>query len=287
MNNSQKTFVSTGGFKNINAVQMIKKFSENGILKLELSGGKFSTNIKENLIKLSRKYDLRIHNYFPPYKKEFIINLASSNKNILNKSIKHVIRAINLAAKMKCKFYSFHAGFRIDPSPKYLGKEFLKTKITKRSTALKIFKNSIFLLENVAKKKGIKLFVENNVITRKNLETFNTNPVLLTNPIEIANFFNKIPKSVGLLLDVGHLKVSSKTEDFSLSNSMKKLNKYIKGYHLSDNNGLIDSNDSFSCSSWFFKHLKKNLDCYTIEVYHKSFKELKKQKKIVETYLRN
>jgi len=72
MNNSQKTFVSTGGFKNINAVQMIKKFSENGILKLELSGGKFSTNIKENLIKLSRKYDLRIHNYFPPYKKEFI-----------------------------------------------------------------------------------------------------------------------------------------------------------------------------------------------------------------------
>ena len=47
MNNSQKTFVSTGGFKNINAVQMIKKFSENGILKLELSGGKFSTNIKE------------------------------------------------------------------------------------------------------------------------------------------------------------------------------------------------------------------------------------------------
>ena len=287
MNNFQKAYVSTGGFKSLNGVQMIKKFSRNGILQLELSGGKFSVNIKKNLIKLSRKYNLRIHNYFPPHNREFVINLASSNKNILNKSIKHVIRAINLSAKMKCKFYGFHAGFRIDLSPKYLGKEFLKTKITKRSTALRIFKNSIFFLENIAKKNGIKLFIENNVITKKNLKTFNTNPLLLTNPTEIVNFFNKLPKSVGLLLDVAHLKVSSKTEGFSLSNSMKKLNKYIKGYHLSDNNGFIDSNDSFSSSSWFFKYLKKNLDYYTIEVYHKSFKELKKQKKIVESYLRN
>ena len=87
--------------------------------------------LQKNLIKLSRKYNLRIHNYFPPYSREFVINLASSNKNILNKSIKHVIRAINLATKMKCKFYSFHAGFRINPSPKYLGKEFLKQKSLK------------------------------------------------------------------------------------------------------------------------------------------------------------
>ena len=287
MNNFQKVYVSTGGFKHLNGLQMIEKFSNNGIFQLELSGGKFSANIKEKLIKLNKKYNLRIHNYFPPYSREFIINLASSNNNILNKSIKHVIRAINLAEKMKCKFYSFHAGFRIDLSPKYLGKEFLKTKITKRSKALKKFKNSIFFLENVAKKKGIKLFIENNVITKKNIEIFNTNPLLLTNPTEIVNFFNKIPKSVGLLLDVAHLKVSSKTEGFSLSNSMKKLNKYVKGYHLSDNNGLIDSNDSLSSSSWFFKHLKKNLDYYTIEVYHKSFKELKNQKKIVENYLKN
>ena len=103
MNNSQKAYVSTGGFKSLNGVQMIKKFSTNGILQLELSGGKFSVNIKENLTKLSRKYNLRIHNYFPPHNREFVINLASSNKNILNKSIKHVIGAINLAAKMKCK----------------------------------------------------------------------------------------------------------------------------------------------------------------------------------------
>ena len=287
MNNFQKVYVSTGYFKNLNGTQMIKKFSSNGIFQLELSGGKFSQNIEANLIKLSKKYDLRIHNYFPPHNEGFVINLASTNKNILNKSIKHIISAINLAKKMKSKFYSFHAGFRIDPNLKYLGKEFLKTKITKRSTALKRFKKSVIFLEKIAKKKGIQLFIENNVITKKNIETFNTNPLLLTNPKEIVDFFKDMPKSVGLLLDVGHLKVSSLTEGFSLSDSMEKLNKYITGYHLSDNNGLTDSNDSFSSKSWFFQYLKKNLNYYTIEVYNKSFKELKRQKKIIEYNLKN
>ena len=82
---------------------------------------------------------------------------------------------------------------------------------------------------------------------------------------------------------------SMRNIDFSLGFLVdrEKLNKYIKGYHLSDNNGLTDSNDSFSSKSWFFQYLKKNLNYYTIEVYNKSFKELKKQKRIIEDNLKN
>ena len=283
---SEKVYISTGGLKNINATQAIKQFSLGGISEIELSGGKFQKNIEKKIINLSNKYNLRIHNYFPAPKEPFVINLASSNKNILNKSIAHAKKAINLASKMNSKYYSFHAGFLIDPSPKLLGREFNIIKITDRKVALKIFKKSVILLNKIARKKNVIIFIENNVITNKNIKIFNTNPLLLTNPKEISDFFKKVPKNIRLLLDVAHLKVSAKTEGFSISKSFKILNSLIGGYHLSDNNGLVDSNESFSSKTWFFKYIKKNLEYYTIEVYHRSILDLKKQKTIVENFLK-
>ena len=55
----------------------------------------------------------------------------------------------------------------------------------------------------------------------KNLDLFKDNPLLLTNPKEITNFFKLLPKDIGLLLDVGHLKVSSKSENFDLKKAIK------------------------------------------------------------------
>ena len=59
------------------------------------------------------------------------------------------------------------------------------------------------------------------MITKKNLDLFKDNPLLLTNPKEIINFFKLLPKDIGLLLDVGHLKVSSKSENFDLKKQLK------------------------------------------------------------------
>ena len=68
---------------------------------------------------------------------------------------------------------------------------------------------------------------------------------MLTHPIEIK-FFKKMPKNVGLLLDVGHLKVSAKTQGFSTKKAMINLKPFIKGYHLSENSGFADSNRAIS-----------------------------------------
>jgi len=287
MNNSKQVYISTGGFKNLNGIQVIKKFNNNNLSFLELSGGKYLKNISKKLIKLKGKEKLRIHNYFPPPKKSFVINLASSNKTIAKKSFNYIKKAINLAAKLNSNFYSFHAGFRIDPNPKLLGKEFVKTIMIKKSIALSKFRKNLLSLNKIAERKKVFLFVENNVITKKNIKKFGSNPLLLTNPNEIKNFFKNTPKNIGLLLDVAHFKVSAKTENFSLDKGIKKVNKYIKGYHLSDNNGFVDSNKGIKKDSWFFKYLKKNLNYYTIEVYDKSFENIKKQKKILQNYLNN
>ena len=135
------------------------------------------------------------------------------------------------------------------------------------------------------KKKKVKILVENNVITKKNLYLFKDNPLLLTNPKEITNFFKQLPKDIGLLLDVGHLKVSSKSENFDLKKAIKKLNKLIKGYHLSENNSIADQNKPFEKKVWFYKYLKKDLDYYTVEAYTKNINQLRDIKSNLEKYI--
>ena len=123
--------------------------------------------------------------------------------------------------------------------------------------------------------------IENNVITIENFKKFKQNPLLLTHPDEIIKFFKKCDKDVGLLLDVGHLKVSAKTLGFDLLKAHEMLKPYIKGYHLSDNNGLRDSNKKFTKKSWFYDKLKKNVKYISIEVYTKNIKKLKSLQNLI------
>ena len=80
-----------------------------------------------------------MHNYFPPPKNPFVLNLASSNNKILNLSLKHICKAIKLTSRIGAKYYSFHAGFLVDPMVDRLGKKFDLTKIQNRKNCLSNF----------------------------------------------------------------------------------------------------------------------------------------------------
>ena len=84
------------------------------------------------------------------------------------------------------------------------------------------------------------------------------------------------PNNVNLLLDFGHLKVSSKSLSFSSKEYLIKLKKYILAYHLSDNDSKSDQNLSFNTKSWFWKYIKKDAKYCSIEVYAKNILKLKK-----------
>ena len=91
---------------------------ENGFKNIELSGGThYYDGFDEDLLELKDKYDInyQCHNYFPPPKRHFVINLASPNDEIYEKSKEFIRDSLKLSSKLGSARYGFHGGFFIDP----------------------------------------------------------------------------------------------------------------------------------------------------------------------------
>lgn len=270
-------FVSTGGERHQQAAKTALEYYAHGINCVELSGGIFSPTCNSDLTALPRGMNLQVHNYFPPPKIPFVFNLASADSEIAKQSLAHVRNAIQIAILLRRPIYSFHAGFRINPRVHELGGRLSEHNLLARDVALAIFGDRVATLAEEARREGVTLLVENNVLTRSNFETYGEDPLLLTDPDEIASFMERAPSNVGLLIDVAHLKVSAKTKHFDMVAAHERLKKWVRGYHLSDNEGKADTNDPVTCDSWFWAHLVRGLDNYTLEVYRQPFLKLLEQ----------
>ena len=66
---------------------------------------------------------------------------------------------------------------------------------------------------------------------------------MMTSIKQTENLVKYLPNNVYILLDLAHLKISSRTLDFSASEFFKKFDNKIKAYHISDNSGDLDTND--------------------------------------------
>jgi len=275
-------YISTGGFNKKSVIDVIQLLSKNNIKAFELSGGIFTDNLESKLKILSNKFEFIVHNYFPPPKKPFVLNLASLNENIYQESVNHIKQSIKLASSIKSPFYSFHAGFLIDPKVKELGKTIKSNNLYDRDKSLERFIYSIKFLSKYASKYKIKLLVENNVITKSNLSKFESNPLLMTDIKNTGEIVKNFDENLFFLVDVAHLKVSANTLNFDAREYLEIFKDKIGGYHLSDNNGLVDSNKEISKSSWFWPHLRNDLNYYTLEVYDQNPKVLFSQLELAQ-----
>lgn len=278
-------YISTGQF-NLGFEESIKKINLAKIKNIELSCGKYVKDPIPKIIKLSKKYNLLIHNYFPRPKKDFVINLSSNNKIIKKLSYDHIKKNISLSAKIGAKFLSFHAGFLFDPNYTHLGKTFDLKKIQSRSDAINSFIHNVNKLSKYAEREKVNLLIENNVITKKNLIKFRCNPFLMTNTNETLKIMKKIHKNTYLLVDLAHLKISANTEKFSKINFLKKLDNWIYGYHFSDNDSINDTNKKIKIHSWFWKYIKKNLNYYSLEINFKKIPDIAEQYKLLNKKLK-
>jgi sugar phosphate isomerase/epimerase len=259
-------FCSTGGFKTQSFYSTATSFLDAGITNIELSAGKFDLEFHAKLKSLSSKANLMLHNYFPPAADPIVLNLASTNDAIAFKSLNFYREIIDLSAMLSSPVVGIHAGFLLDPPAKELGKTLSRSKLISRDQAMSLFLHRVKELAAYAAMKDIRLLVENNVLSKENFETHESNILLLADAGEIVEFLKELGGDVGLLLDVGHLKVSSNTLQFDLLQTFELLEEFTEGYHLSENLGESDDHFGFNLDAWFVPLLNPQIPFGTLEI---------------------
>jgi sugar phosphate isomerase/epimerase len=261
-------YVSTGAFRGERLVEMAEACEGLGV-GLELSSGvRWHAGLEGEIEEvIGRKGELLVHNYFPPPEKAFVLNLAARDGETLARSMAHVREAIDLSARCGAAFYSVHSGFAMNLGVEDLGKP--EAQLAKKKVpypiAYRSFLNSVRNLSDYAKERGVRLLIENNVITRE--QAGGESPLLMTEPVEIAGFLRELDdQNVGLLLDVGHAKVSAAALGFEPGRFIEELARWIGAVHLSDNDGVRDNNQAFGEDAWFGEYFLGNLPA-VIEVY--------------------
>lgn len=279
-------YLSTGGFSNKTFLQTSELFQSDIVKAFELSAGKYTSTLEADLLCVSKRFDIALHNYFPVPKEPFVFNLASFDAEITYKSLEHAKKAIKLTAKYGGEFYSFHAGYLLDPQVSELGKKIRKKKLNDRNDGLMQFIKHVNELAVYAKEHDVTLLIENNVISPVNFESFGCNPLLMTGPDETKIIFEHVEKNVKLLIDVAHLKVSANTLKYDPIAYLNDFSSITAAYHISDNNGLEDSNEPFTNDSWFVPYIRKDLKYYSLEIYVPDIEILEEQYTLLSNVLR-
>ncbi len=250
-----------------NSVERIAKLGFNNI---ELSGG---TQPQENmvglLLELKEKYALNylLHNYFPPPIIPFVINLAAVDDETANSTMANLHQSLTVSQKLGANKFGFHAGFLINIPTNQMGKEISKQILFNYSDALNLFCSRFEQLQLEAGK--MDLYLENNVLSETNFRNFDkVNPFFFTdldNYHELAERIKFKP-----LLDVAHLKVSCHTLNLNFEKQLSAFCQLSDYIHISDNDGLQDSNQPINKNSELFDLLSQNElanKTITLEVY--------------------
>ena len=263
-------YISTSCVKHNKIKDSVEELAENGFQNIELSGGtEYYENFETDLLELKDKYNLnyRCHNYFPPPKKPFVLNLASLNDETFQMSFDHLKKVVALSSRLGADKFAFHAGFFIDIKLSEIGKKLSRDNLFNEKRAIKRFCSAYEIVKKQAK--NVSLFIENNVFSKTNAETYDgENPFMMTNFNEYKSLKEKI--DFNLLLDVAHLKVSAKTLGLNWESEFENMMSVSSYIHVSDNDSFHDLNSQLTKNSSLLSMLKqsdtKNKD-FTLEIY--------------------
>tara|TARA_Y100000590_G_scaffold451425_1_gene592793 strand:- start:40 stop:888 length:849 start_codon:yes stop_codon:yes gene_type:complete len=253
------TFIKDG--EKIKTALDILKFA--GVKNVEL-GSNHSYETNYNYIK-NYKFNFLIHNYFPTPKHDFVINIASTNKKIRERSKKQIKKSIKFYKKIKAKIYTFHPGFISDPISANKNKknyDFLWNKKNLNNLYFSSFKHMLSSLKEIvrfAKKNKVRIAIETEGSIKKK------NFLLMQRPEEYQMLFSFFkPKELGINLNIGHLNLASKAFNFSREQFVKLVRPYVVAFELSHNNRQDDQHLPLKKGEWYWKIIN---DPYFSRVY--------------------
>jgi len=262
---SGSVFVSTGSFA-LHPATAVGILLDAGIRDIELSGGVPHEGLHDSILALRGHVNLQVHNYFPPADPPFVFNLASVDEQIRERTLTCMREAIVLSATLGAERYGLHAGFLVDPPVSYLGRTWKSLERADLSVAQDHFVDSVSELHAHAERTGIELLIENNVLTAGTRDEGGDEVLLMASAEQICILMAQLPDGVGLLMDVAHLKVTAATLGFDPAAGLEATSRFVRGYHLSDNDGMSDSNGGVTAESWFWPYLDPEVPTATLEV---------------------
>jgi len=225
----------------------ISSYRQCGLDAIEL-GASVSVN-EEDLAQIAEvQCNFLVHNYFPPPQDPFVLNLASRDDDIRQRSLELVFKALDLTAQLGAPFYSVHAGFITDPTSFGTTSFVFPMPISssEKQAAVTRFKASLEKVLSRAQELGLQVLVENNVCT-EDLR----GKLLFQTADEILRMFDSLSSSnLGLLLDTGHLNVTAHTFGFDRMRFVDCVAPYVRAFHISDNGGVEDAGEPVREGSW-------------------------------------
>ena len=279
-------YVSSSCIKNNNIAEVVQMFSINGITNIELSGGTdHYDGIESDLKMLKQRYKLTYacHAYFPPPKVPFVVNLAACNDAIYRRSIAHYDECIDFLKKIECSVLSVHAGFLTEIGTDEIGRKLKGITIYDESEAYARFCYAYEKISKRCKEENIRLYLENNVLSLDNYEGFGRrNYFMMTDYRSIMRMRERI--NFNLLLDLGHLYVSTHTLGFDFEKECRQLKEHVRWLHISENSGICDEHKPLQKNSAIWKQLNQikhsNIDI-TLETVGK-IEDILRSKELVE-----
>ena len=242
-----------------------------GFRQIELSGGtEYYTEWKRELLELKAEYDLSylLHNYFPPPESPFILNLASLDDAVFQRSLEFYLEAVSLSHELGGERYGLHAGILFDPKLNQIGKPLDKSALFSREEAISRFIHGFHTLEAAAG--DVTLYIENHVLSGNNAQTFgHEKPLMMLTADDFRDLRSRF--SFRPLVDLAHLYVTSESLGLNFQKEAAALLPHTDYIHLSGNDGESDSNRGLKSGSPILAPLK-GLDLtpttLSIEVYN-------------------
>ncbi len=260
-------YVSSSCIHNNKISEIIEIYARAGIKNIELSGGtSYYSGIEEDLIRLKDLYGINYacHAYFPPPKIPFVVNLAACDEEVYRQSVEHYVHCMELMRRIECKSLSVHAGFLIEVQPDKIGKTLDYEIIYEEQKAYDRFCKAYRQLEQLCNENGIMLYLENNVLSPENYKGFQShNYLMMTDYASIMKMKEQL--EFNLLLDIGHLYVSSHTLGLNFEQEFDLLKNDAKWIHLSENNGRKDEHKPLKPNSPIMKAFLA-ADCRSINI---------------------
>lgn len=249
------TYYSTSSLsKNFSFPEILRIYNKLGIKNVELGVCFDSTLNAQELIK---RYDFNyiVHHLFPPPKIPFIVNLASENNAILKRSLVQMENSIDFCQENNISLLSFHSGFRSDPDSHF---KFNFKKISDYEISFNIFVDSLKEIVDFAEERDVNVAIENNVLVEQNVNNGRNDILLMCELWEYQKLFkNSNLRKIGLLIDLGHLKITANSLNFDADEFIYSLKDKVYALHIHENNGTLDEHKCIKEGDWALTILNK------------------------------